>query len=167
LIIFDPDHSEVILDLTDLITSFGLQEAESLRFSAGGDRLAIGSRERFIVIDLSSHARIFEGGGRFPRISPDGRRVAFVTTGHSLIVVHMDNGSQAELLRRYRVDGVGAWSPDQSLLLAGAWTSISLYKRLLAVDTNSGEFAELGRLGEGDFGSEINWIRQSVVSALM
>lgn len=55
--------------------------------------------------------------------------------------------------------GVGGWSPDGRFLLAGAWTTVLAFeKRQIIVDTTTGEYAVLGKLGEGDYGCEFAWV---------
>jgi hypothetical protein len=55
--------------------------------------------------------------------------------------------------------GSGGWSPDGRFLAAGAWTKrLAFDKRQIIVDTTTGEYGVIGKLGEGDYGDQFAWI---------
>jgi hypothetical protein len=55
--------------------------------------------------------------------------------------------------------GLGGWSPDGRFLLAGAWTKrFALEKRQVVFDTVTSQYAEIGKLGDGDYGDGFAWI---------
>ncbi len=95
--------------------------------------------------------------GRFPRLSPDGKRIAFVDND-KLMIYSFTEGSTIQLMKGKRVKGLGGWSPDSRFLLASAWTTeFALAKRQTIVDTTTGEYAVIGSLVEGDYGLYYVW----------
>ncbi len=164
LLMLDPKGSEVQQDLTKLTGSVQLAEVERVGISSNGARLALGTRTRVFVSDVSTSQRVFEASGRFPALSPDGRRLAFVDQAHNLRVRELDAGTEITIpaMSAY---GVGTWSPDGALLLVGAWVSFSWKKRLCVVDTAGMESAPLMSLAEGDFGDRCFWINRRLLSS--
>jgi hypothetical protein len=163
LFVFDPRSSELKQDLTSLLGSFDLAEVERLSLSGGGARLAIGSRNRLLVLDLSTMQIIFKAFARFPALSSDGRKVGFVDEGHTLHVRDLNTGAETTMPGMFAY-GVGAWSPDGTILLAGGWIALSWNKSLCAVDTAERQTVALAKLGEGDFGSRCFWISRRLLS---
>ena len=98
---------EVEYDLTDLLTRFSPAKVERLRLSAGGNRLAAGSRNLFSVVDLPSRTVLFEGAGRFPSLSPSGEAVAFVDERRKLSLTTIATGATRRLLGWSAVHGSG------------------------------------------------------------
>lgn len=102
--------------------------------------------------------------GRFPRLSPDGKRIAFVDDDKLMIHSFADT-STIQLLKGKRVKGLGGWSPDSRFLLASAWTTeFALEKRQTIVDTATGESAVIGKLGEGDYGLYYVWASSKLLT---
>ena len=151
-------------DLTQLVTRFDLNDAERLGLSATGHRIVIGTRGLFTVLDWPAKKVLAEGEGRFPALSPDGERLAFVTVTKDLIVLNLVTGEKKSLLKGVATYGVGAWSPDSSILLVGAATSTSsMFGKLVAVDVDSDTFAEVVNIGEGGFGADFVWIKRNLI----
>ena len=151
----------VVHDLTRSVTQFDLgNNLEVISVSGPGTLVALGERvpEHIKVIEIPSGQTVYAGPGRFPRLSPEGTRMAFVN--NETIWVHsFADGSTKELSKVNRVKGLGGWSPDGRFLLAGAWVTVpSLTKRQIIVDTDIGEYAVVGELGEGDYGTQLEWI---------
>jgi Tol biopolymer transport system component len=156
VLVLDVETSKVEHDFTKLIRP-SYQEIERLNVSSDGSRLALGARDAFFVVDVRSERILFGASGRFPSLSPDGRKLAFVDQNHRLLVGRL--GERMEPVGpQVSVEGVGSWSPNGRFLLVGAWTSLSLSKRLNVIDTSDGRSFELARLGEGDFGGHCYWI---------
>ena len=167
------DRSLFVLDLRDglkvsnvsrSVTTFDLRDEEGLSISGAGTLAAIGSREQMQVLELPSGNPVYSGVGRFPRLSPDGRNLAFIR-GERLYLRTLFESSEIQLLGGKRVMGIGGWSPDGRFLLAGAWTKLLAFeKRQIVIDTRTGRFAELGRLGEGDYGNLSRWISKGLMA---
>jgi len=147
-----------VQDLTPFVTEFELPIVEQISVSGPGTLVALGSRERIQVLDIASGKRVISCRGRFPRLSPDGARLAFVSENR-LIIRPLSDSSIPELVSNAHVMGVGGWSPDGRFLLAGAWTKrFAFEKRQIVFDTVSSQYAEIGKLGEGDYGDAFAWI---------
>ena len=114
--------------------------------------------------DLSGNT-VYAGPGRFPSLSPDGRRLAFVNR-ERLSVRSLVDGTTVELLAGTRVMGAGAWSPNGRFIVAGAWTKLlALEKRQIIIDTTTDSYAVIGKLGEGDYGEHFIWISRKLLTA--
>lgn len=103
---------------------------------------------------------MFAGPGRFPRLSQDGARLAYLDNDRLMIRSFAD-GSTIQMIKGTRVKGLGGWSPDGHFLLAGAWTGsmrLAWDKRQIAVDTRTDKYAVIDKLGEGDFGDQFAWV---------
>jgi len=168
LIVLNAASAEVEYDLTDLITRFTLSAVYRLQISANGDRLAVASRESFVVIDLPSRKLVLDGVDRFPSLSPRGDTLAFVHKSGSLVVTALATGTKRILMNRWWATavGIGAWSPDGKFLLAGVRDPIGLFTSLVAIDAETDESAEIMRLEvEGDHGEACTWIKRHFLSA--
>jgi hypothetical protein len=161
LLAIDRRAGSVVHDLTRSVAQFDLgNNLEVLSVSGPGTLVALGERapEHIQVIEIPSGKTLYTGPGRFPRVSPDGTRMAFVNK-ETIWVHSFADGSTKELSKVKRVKGLGGWSPDGRFLLAGAWDTLpSFEKRQIIVDTDVGEYAILGELGEGDYGTQLAWI---------
>ena len=159
LLAIDRRAGVVVHNLTPFVTPFEAgNNVEDISVSGDGTLVAIGKREQIQVLEIPDGKTIYAGPGRFPRLSPDGRRLAFVEK-EKLGIHSFADGSTVQLLKGKRVKGVGGWSPDGRFLLAGAWTTaLALEKRQIIVDTTTGEYAVIGKLGEGDYGNQFAWI---------
>jgi hypothetical protein len=158
LLMLVPGKRITIHDLTASLGDLELSEVERGSLSSNGSRLALGSPKRVQVIDLPRGKPIFSSVGRFPRLSPDGALLAYVSGGR-LLVRSLASGNERQYLPGVRAMGVGQWSPDGQFLPAGAWTRvIALDKRLVIVDMNSGRYDTVSALGDGDYGTEVSWI---------
>ena len=101
---------------------------------------------------------IWSGPGEFPRLSPDGGRLAFVRN-ESVVVRDLKTAGERGYLRGEKAKGLGAWSPDGRLLPVGAWKSrLALEKKLFILDTDSGMSYPNGSLGDGDYGNWASWV---------
>ncbi len=165
LITIGPGTAAVESDVTGLITRFSLADVETLRMSAAGNRMVVGSRELFTVIDPGAGKVVHEGQGRFPRISPQGDSLAFVDRKRALRVAVLAGGTDRTLMHGWTVPGVGSWSPNGRFLLAGARTSPSLFDKLVVVDTADDAFTEIMGLGEGNQGPRFTWIRRVLLAS--
>lgn len=164
LVVLKLPTGEMEYDVTNLITRFGLVNLESLRLSASGDRLAAGSRESFSVIDLPSRSVLYEGSGRFPRLSPSGEAVAFVGGNRKLMVTTLATGLTTTLMPGWVTRGVGSWSPDGRFLLAGAMGPLNWNWHLVAIDSSTGEHEEITYLEEWNGGQDCALIEQRLLS---
>jgi len=163
LVLINGETGLLEYEFTDLVRPIP-GEIERLKITPGGNRLAIGSRESFIVVDVPSGRKLLTGDGRFPVLTPDGGTVAFVDHRH-LVLKDLATGTERYPMKGWSTQGVGSWSPDGRFLLAGAWVSLSLQMRLVAVDTRNSGYIELTKLGEGDFGGSCAWIARQLIPA--
>jgi hypothetical protein len=158
LLAIDLRSGVIVKDLTPYLQQIELPDLEQISVSGTGTLVAVGTRERIQVLEIASGRTIYSGAGRFPRLSPDGKRVGFIDN-ERLYVRSTVDGSSGQFLAGKRVMGLGGWSPDGRLVLTGAWTRrLSFEKRLTVVDTNTGRFAEIRMLGDGDYGSQFAWV---------
>lgn len=153
-------NSELRADLSDLARRL-MSEVESLSISADGN-IAFGCRERVIVAEVSSAKILFEGDGRFPALAPDGGSVAFLN-GSMIVLRHLTRRTSTSFRLGFRCSGVGGWHPDGDCFLASAWVTWSLKKSLLLVNSTSGNYVEVGQLGEGDFGNRCQFMQNDVL----
>ncbi len=169
LLILRGDTGEIQCDLTSLIAGFPTNEIEQLDLSASGTRLTLGTRTEFVVIDIPSQSVLQRRAGRFPTVSPTNSRIAFVDR-RQLLLLDLDGGDShpRELAVGRSVYGVGAWSPDGRMLLAGiqptASLSAPLESQLVAIDTRSAEWASIAKLQEGDYGNRCRWIARRLLN---
>ena len=134
LIVLDSATAEVEHDVTDLITRFRLADVYRFQISANGGRLAVASRESFVVIDLPSRKIMLDVDGRWPSLSPQGDILAFTDKSGYLIMASLATGARRAIRNRWwNIVGIGAWSPDGRFLLAGARDPIGLFTNLLAI----------------------------------
>lgn len=153
-----------VQDLTPFVTEFELPIVEQISVSGPGTLVALGSREKIQVLDIPSGKTVISCKGRFPRLSPDGARLAFVSEDR-LLIRPVSNASMPEPVSNARVMGIGGWSPDGRFLLAGAWTErFAFEKRQVVFDTVSSRYAEIGKLGEGDYGDAFAWISSKLAA---
>jgi len=166
LLAIDRRSGVVVNDLARFVTQFELGDnVEEINVSVPGTLVALGQREpeQMQVLEIPSGKSVYAGPGRFPRLSPDGKRLAFIEKDTLRIHSFVD-GSTVQLLKGKRVKGVGGWSPDGRFLLAGAWTTLLAFeKRQIIIDTTTGEYAVIGKLGEGDYGAQYAWISLELV----
>lgn len=148
----------IVHDLTKFIDRFEVGiRVEDISVSGSGTLTALGTSEQIQVIEIPSGRNVYVISGRFPRLSPDGKRIALVDDD-KLMIHSFADGSTIQLLKRKEVKGLGGWSPDGRFLLASAWTTESVFaKRQTIVDTTTGEYAVIGKLGEGDYGLYYVW----------
>jgi Tol biopolymer transport system component len=166
LIVVSPAAGDAQQDVSGLITNFSLVQCESLRISGDGARLALGSREAFAVIDLSTAKTVLDGRGCFPSLSPDGETVAFVDESSVLVIMSLKGQKKkAPLSRWWTTSGVSAWSPDGRFLLAGVTEFPSIVVTLAAIEVSTGEIFEIMRLNECDRGGGYAWIKKGLLCA--
>lgn len=165
LLAFDLRSGPSIQNITSFLAKFPITALETARISGPGTLVALGSREDIQVIEIPSGKTVYTGPGRFPRLSPDGQRLAFIDREH-LHVRSLTDGSTTTLLPGIRVMGAGGFSPDGRYLLAGAWTRlIAMEKRQVVVDTTTGRYGVLDTLPEGDYGDQYAWISSKLMVA--
>lgn len=165
LIAVDRRSGVVIHDLTAFATQIELKaEVYDISVSGPGTLVALGANEKIQVLEIPGGRSVFAGAGWYPHISPDGKRLAFVDGKDKLWIYSFADGSKIQLLKGKPVKGVGGWSPDGRFLLAGAWTTLFAFsKRQIIIDTTTGEYAVIGKLGEGDYGVQYSWISVELV----
>jgi hypothetical protein len=132
---------------------------EDISLSGSGSLVALGTPERIQVLEIASGKTLFTSSGRFPRLSPDGKRLAFVNEEKLWIHTFAD-GSTVQLPIK-RIKGIGGWSPDGRFLLAGAWTRpmfLAWEKRQIIVDTTTSEYGVIDKLSEGNYGNNFAWV---------
>ncbi|HEY3740157.1 MAG TPA: hypothetical protein VGL53_09945 [Bryobacteraceae bacterium] len=157
LFAFESRNSAAVRDLTPFLAEFEPHEIETLSLAGHGLVAAVGSRERFQVLNTLDGATVFRGVGRFPRVSPDGVRLGFITD-ERLHVVNLEPRANITLLPGTKVMGIGGWSPDGKFLIGGAWTRLlAMEKRKVIIDAETGDYAQLGTLSEGDYGVYFRW----------
>jgi len=70
-------NGELASDLTHVLRDFWPDEIEILRLSGDGSLMVSGSRELFVVIDITNCSAVLRRAGRFPSLSPNGARLAY------------------------------------------------------------------------------------------
>jgi hypothetical protein len=151
-------------DLTPFVTEFEVPDLEIISVSSSGATAALASRKQMQVIEIPSGKTVFTGPGRFPRLSPDGTRLAFIRK-ERLYTRSLLDGSTVEFLPEMRVMGTGGWSPDGRFLLAGAWTRFFAFeKRQIILDMTKRRYGVLGKLGDGDYGNQFAWISTKLLA---
>jgi hypothetical protein len=156
----------VVHDLTESVNLFALATLSDMSISGSGKLVALGNREQIQVLEIPNGNTVYSGEGSFPRLSPDGKRLAFIN-GDRLYIRSMADGTTIKLFPRMRVKGAGGWSPDGRFLLAGAWTKLLAFdKRQIVVDTTTQEYGVIDTLGEGDYGEKFKWISIRLMSRL-
>lgn len=154
--------------MTDLVTRFSLSQVYRFQISANGERLAIASRESFVVIDLPSRKVVLQGDERSPSLSPRGEVLALVDQRGDLVLTTLSTGARRILRNRWwSTVGVGAWSPDGRFLLTAVRDDpLGFSTNLVAIDCATDKFAEIMRLDiEGDQGERCVWIKRRLLSA--
>jgi hypothetical protein len=161
LLAIDRRSGNKVYDMTRFVTKFGLRGTiTDIRVSGPGTLVALGTDDQMQVLEIPSGRTVYTGPGTSPRLSPDGKRLAFVRN-QSVWIYSFSDGSTVPLNKEKRVTGLGAWSPDGRFLLAGAWTRpmlLALEKRQIIIDVKTGEYESIGTLSEGDWGSHYAWV---------
>lgn len=166
LLAIDRRSNNRIYDMTQFVTEFGLgNNITDIRVSGPGTLVAIGTRDHMQVLEIPNGRTMYAGPGSSPRLSPDGKRLAFVRN-ETVWVYSFSDRSIVKMHKAKRVRGVGAWSPDGRFLLAGAWIRpmwLAFDKRQIIIDVKTGEYAIIGNLYEGDWGSQYAWVSTSLL----
>lgn len=165
LLAIDRRSGVVVHDLTRFVTQFEVttdvisgNHVEDISVSGPGTLVGLGTREQIQVLEIPSGKTVYVGPGRFPRLSPDEKRLAFVNK-EKIWIHSFSDGSTAQLVDVNRVKGLGGWSPDGRFLLGGAWTTrLAFEKRQIIVDTTTGKYVVIGKLGDGDYGTNYEWV---------
>lgn len=169
LLAIDRRTELVVHDLTRFLTQFRLgNNIADIRVSQTGSLLALGSSEpeQIQVLEVPSGKTVYTGPGSSPRLSPDGKRIAFINQG-TIWIYSFADGSTVPLLKGKRVKGLGGWSPDGRFLLAGAWTTpLALEKRQIIVDATTGRYTVISKLGEGNYGTTFAWVSTNLLDQL-
>jgi hypothetical protein len=175
LLAIDRRSGGIIHDLTESTHLELGNNLEVISISGSGTLVALGDRssQKIQVLEIASGRTAYSGSGRFPRLSPDGPQLAFLS--EDIISIHtFSGGSTRQLTPVKNIRGIGAWSPDGRFLLAGAWpnplASAKDRIKLLAgmqdqiiIDTIKSESAVIGKLGEGDYGNGFAWMSTKVL----
>jgi len=160
LIVWTPSAGDGPIDLSGLAQSLD-SELEQLRLSSSGRQLAVSTRTTVAVVNVESHNVVYKSPGRFASLSPDGSQLAFIV-GSGLVIQRFKTGETRPVNIGWRTYGVGAWTPDSRFLLVAARTGLGWNKSLLVLDTIRATYAEVSKLGEGDFGSTAMWVRRAL-----
>jgi hypothetical protein len=166
LIVLNPRTQELQRDLSDLITSFPIADINRLRISANGQCLAVGTRERFMIVEVQAGRVLLEKEGQLHSLSPDGDFVAFINNAGVPAITSLITRASTELALHWRtVVGFGPWSPDGAFLLAGIRGGFSVFTKLAVVDCATGDFKEIvPRVVEGDRGEHSAWVKRQFLS---
>jgi len=93
------------------VTTLKVNSLEAISLPESGSAAALGTEDDIQVIEMPSGTTIFATQGRFPRISPDGKRLAFIQDENKLMIHSFVDGATQQLLKRKRV-GAGALTGD-------------------------------------------------------
>jgi plasmid stability protein len=161
LLAIDRRSNNKIYDMTGFVTEFGLgNNITDIRVSGPGTLVALATDDQIQVLEIPSGRTMYAGPGSSPRLSPDGKRLAFVRD-KAVWIYSFSDRSIVKMHKAKRVKGVGGWSPDGRFLLAGAWIRPMLFafdKRQIIIDVKTGEYAIIGNLYEGDYGGQYEWV---------
>jgi hypothetical protein len=165
LCVLNPRTGELEQDLTGLVTRFQIADIERLCVSATGQRLAAGTRELFIVVDVPSRKVLLESKGRFPCLSPNGDSIAFVSNDE-LISISLRTRAATKVVKGWdAVLGLGSWSPEGRFLLAGIRSFLSFSVKLVAIDCTTGEFTDIfSPLQEDSLGEQSVWMKRRLLN---
>lgn len=142
-----------------------LSEIEWLQISASGTLATIGTRKRFIIVELSTSRVLWDAPGRCAVLSPDEQAVAFTRNGELMIYfLHLETAARA-VLSGCSISGVGGWSPDGRFLLAGRMPFIEDRQMLIAIDVATGSYTDIVGIGSSD-ASKYVWIKKRLLSPL-
>lgn len=164
LLVINPTNGETIADLTPLVKNLDLVNAERLRLSASGLRLAVGARGSFAVIDLAANTILLAGEGRFPTLSPSGEELAFVDRRRNLILVTLATGAARNMLKGIRARGVGSWVPGSRLVFACVTPPLAFLWHLVVVDSASGAYTKITSVEEWNLGDKAALIKRRLLS---
>ena len=170
LLAIDRRHGGTIHDLTQSVHLELGNNLEMISVSGPGNLVALGDRptKQIKVFEIASGRTVYSTSGRFPRLSPDGTQLAYVN--EDIISIHsFSDGTTRQLTRINKVSGIGAWSPDGRFLLAGALPNppaptrdrinwLAFPRDRIIVDAINSEWAVIGKLWEGDYGTGFAWI---------
>jgi len=106
LLEIDRDRAKVY-DLTPYVTTLKVNSLEAISLPESGSAAPLGTEDDIQV----SGTTIFATQGRFPLISPDGKRLAFIQDENKLMIHSFVDGATQQLLKRKRV-GAGALTGD-------------------------------------------------------
>jgi WD40-like Beta Propeller Repeat len=160
--IFDSESGESKESLTDLVLPIGGSQPERMQLSADGRRLIVGYQHAVTVIDVLDKEILFRDEGRFPSISPDGQRAVYCRDGSMILltlptrIVKLDLGAH--------ILGIGTWSPDSTMILAGLRPRLRATVTLCAVDWQRRQSAGIGQLPPEDYGEKNCWINRTLLS---
>ena len=93
-------------DLTGAVAQLPFSELEAIHVSGPGTLAAVGSRDQIQVLEIPSGKAVYAGPGRFPSLSPDGKRLAFINR-ERLYMRSLADGSTVPLLSGTRVMAAG------------------------------------------------------------
>ena len=175
LLAIDRRHGGTIHDLTQSVHLELGNNLEMISVSGPGNLVALGDRptQQIKVFEITSGRTVYSASGRFPRLSPDGAHLAFVSEDN--ISIHsFSDGTTRRLSQIKKVSGIGAWSPDGRFLLAGALTNppaptkdlinwLAFPRDQIIVDTINSEWAVIGKLWEGDYGTGFVWMSKKLL----
>jgi len=116
------------------------------------------------VHEIPSGHPVHRFAGIHPLISPDGTSIAYIRN-ERFMSRPMDGDTERVLLPSVKAVSNVGWSPNGRYLLAAAWTRrVAFYKRLIVIDVESGDYAELHTLGDGDHARGETWVSQKLLA---
>jgi len=143
-------------EFTRMVDEQHLRETEWVKISEAGKYLIAAARTRFEVV-----------GAMIPRAkiepSPDGQTIAYINADHRLMIYSLRDGLSATLLSDIRVDGVGAWSPNGKLVLAGIRRTPFSDRTLVVIDVAKRSTLDVINLGD-HLGERFGWINTRFAS---
>jgi hypothetical protein len=160
--LFDSKSGEPKESLTEIIQTNNRSQPERMQLSADASRLVIGYQNAITVVGIPEREILFSGEGRFPSISPDGRRAVYCR-GRRMVLLTLPSRS-AELDLGAQVLGIGTWSPDGNMVLAGLRSRFRISATLSAVDWRQRRAAGIEQLSLEDWGERSCWISRSLVA---
>jgi hypothetical protein len=154
--------STKLLEQDSLDTSGGSGEPVRCSGDSGPCRRSHGVTGENAFRDCRVEEMLFSGGGRFPSISPDGQRAVYCRDQRMVLLTLPTRTAELDL--GAQVLGIGTWSPDGTMVLAGLRPRLRTSVTLSAVDWQGRRSAGIEQLPPEDHGEKSCWISRALVS---